>query len=223
MTMLNVKEPVTPAELEALPRERPEGAGEYWAELPHHALLAGLRGALAARSLEAGEPVAALNPDRRDMAAAVPLAVSVEGMPAWVGLVNSNARRFALRAYLGVTTGEGAGLPLLQLLRQRHSLGMGDVPERIAAKVRPGLAGMPAVVRRLKGRLLEAGERDRLLLRAAREGLITWTRLGRAAALFSAREQTCWELLACLALAGQIAPPLDQLPNNHGMRRIMPV
>jgi hypothetical protein len=229
--MIATKHPVTAEQLRALRDERPDGAGGAWKGLPHYELIASVRRAAENRGFGVAREEAALTPDGKDCAASLTLFGDFalgDGVPA-VGLLNSNARRHALTAFLGVVTPAGAGVPLCVLLRRKHSYrGEGDVGEAVCDKLRKELRRLADRVERLKARGPSYAQAAGMLFHATkvRKGIAP-SRVVFAERLYrgeigSHNDLSYWGLLTAFALAARKSPPVYQMQQVYGFLKTFP-
>lgn len=228
--MIYTNNPLTTGELAGLPSRRPAKAGGYWSEVPHYQLLIELAEAAEAKGYKSGLIEAALNPDQHDLAATIALhpdasfAALLPGMTPALGVMNSNARRFALRVYLGVITDDPVGIPLEVLLVRKHSAdAVESAARRLTRAIGPAMRRLPAVVARLRDRRVGSDRARILVTMAGTKRLMPPSRVLRVLDAFLAdRDQSYWSLVTAFARVARMNPPVDQLPQVFGFVNLLP-
>jgi len=204
----------------------PPGAGPRWRPAGHVGLVRAVLAAAADRGWR-------LSNFKHHLAAGgADLAASWDAEAAWVepppgaafsvGVVNSNARHFALRLYAGLRySKEGFGLALAEVPLGRHTAGHDPEAEVREAVRGLNLRRLAAAVARLEKAVLSERRAAEVLVTAGRRRLLPWGRLGRAELCWRHGEKTAWRLLRCLARECARNPPLRQLPQLFALYKLL--
>lgn len=238
--MISPKTSLTPDDLAHIPIQKPEGAGESWVGIGHYELLQGLRLSMPIRK---EVMTAGVSHDQKDVAITYGIFTrSPPPLPGnWtycIGVINSNARRIALRAFVGVqSTDTRLGLPLEEL---KLGSGGGKHGASRGAKKYAGfsLQATLETIREMADMLLKAhlprqigiltkarcdsSRAANLLGRAGMEGIMPWSRLGKVGKIFEGSVgETEWDLLLSFALLAREGPVIHQMPTVLEFRGLL--
>ena len=240
--MITVQNTHTLPELQSVPLSEPDG--ERWQGISHHNLISSLIAYGGERGIRFEQSTIALSSDQQDMAATFGLydpRIS-PGLPTdcnlSLGITTSNAKRFALTTYYGVTTIWGAGIPFGVLdVSKRHTFGIDidTLAEQVWDAFRIEGRGLGREIERMKNKPCLIDQTSVALVEAAENYLLPFSRIGRV--LKEIRSPTTnigepwrvWSVLHSFALIARMNPAVPtnattqpgQLAQVNGFRELL--
>lgn len=209
--------------------QRPAGAGKYWTPLPQHTAIAVLRQRARQRGWAVWMPTIHLDRGGEDMHAVIPVSIPNATTPSGsedvLGLSNRQSRPVCL--YYGLRWAQpGFCLWMDQYQVCKHTPNVLETyRERVGAYLAVVLGRsttVGGVVRQLQRRHMTRSDIERALVSSAAEGVVPWSRLGKAhARLQGPSRVTAWSVLTALALELVPGPSKEQMPNGVRLYRLI--
>lgn len=230
--MIHTHKRITLADLRRLKIPPIADAGENWRGIPHAQTVSAVICEAEARSISVSSLDIALSGartgDQSEMASSFglvfPHCTPPKGMQFSLGIITSNAQRYASCAYLGVITEAEAGIPIVELnWKKRHTthFDMETAIGELFDRVEDSLSIIPERISRLQQMVLTEEESMALLVQSGRltcytafgnKQIMPWSRIGRVDAQYHAyKERNAWNLLESFALIARMNPPLEQI------------
>lgn len=228
---------VTIDQARSTPLLRPKHAGRYWQGIPHTDLIDGILDECQGRRWKVLDTQFSLSADGADLAGAFRLEIRdvavPEGQALELGFLHSNAMRRPLtivsgtRVFIchnGMVSGE-------HVLRHKHTSGFSLLTalEDGLDRYHTAVLDIPRQVTALQQRELAPVEVEHLLVEAGRQNLMPWSRIGQVDEEFrhpTFRDHavpTSWGLLNAFTHIVKKCPPLTQMDQIDGFRKLLPV
>lgn len=216
--MITSSKKVTFSQLKNLPApKRPADAGEYWVGIKHSDLLREVCNACTRKGWEATLDTIALSKDKADMSTSFHILCSFAMGEFELGLITSNARRHALKFFVGINDKEKNFRTVLGEVfvgQKRAGAKEFDLATRIdeaLEQVEALAKTWPAIKAEWSKSLLTSSSTYQLVSRIGRDKILPWSRIGKAVPELEAPVTNLFPIVGALARAVEFSPPLSQL------------
>lgn len=217
--------------------ERPKNAGRVWKGIPHYDFVSTIREGIESRGWEIVGEAYSLSKDKADLAGAFDLRIKGINAPEdqllSIGFLTSNAMRRSSKLVAGtrvlvcnngMATGE-----ILMHRKKTFNLELSEEIEYGLDAYAETSVKTIDLVNSMKEREITQRETDDILLRAGREGILPWSRVGQVDSEFrnptfeDHRGATSFNLLQAATHVMKKTPALQQMPQMLAFKNLLPV
>ena len=227
---------VSDQDLNSIPLERPQKAGNYWEGIQHGTLVHAFKDEIRSRGWNITEQRFSLSKDKADLAGAFSLEIEgvdpPEGQTLSIGFITSNAMRIATKVLVGANVmvcrnGMATGEIVMQK-KHTHGFNLFQEIENSLDQYIPKAQKINHIVTSLRETELSATNADRVLMQAGRNRLMPWSRIGavdkeyRNPTFAEHGKGTSWALLQAFTHTVKRNPPMQQMEQMNSFRELLP-